>query len=785
MVILLRQAARSIWRGKRSYTACVLLMAVSTMLYILYSLLAGNLTGSMNSMYDTYRFGHGFAAVASMPRSAVERAAAIPGVARMGATLQADARVVRPGSARIITLRLISFDPQEPERLNDFELVEGAQPSGDGVLISDQFAAASGLAVGDVLTLTLSGKEVKPVISGIVRSPEYIYAISGSGQLLPDNEAFGYGYMTANRLGELTGKAGAVTNLSFLLEEGTSFRAVKPLLEDQLTPYGLEALYERADQPSHAMVEMELTSINSFSTSIPLLFVMIAVVILYIMMKRMIEQERSQIGVLKAFGFSSGAILLHYLGYGGITGLMGGVLGLAMGLGASGPMTAMFLTFFNLPNVGSAPGGGIVVSGVLISVLAGLLGSFMGARGILKLGPSEAMRPPAPPPVHRDLIARLPLLRALLASHGFMAVRNISRSRFRSLFVVVGVAFSIALTAFMASYSGMFDAMMLNQFKKVELYNLKIALERPAAYTAAVESAWALEGTRRAEAMLELPAELRHENRKKTVALTAVQESSQLYHLYDSVRSETVPVPPGGVVLSHTLAEELGVGRGDVLAMKTPWHGEEEFPLPVMGIVQSNLGSAAVVRLDSLWALLDIPPTVSALILDSADTAFAKQALLEADNVSAVTDQEESARMTVELLDTYGAMIYLLQLAGVVVAFAIIVNTASISLSERKREYATMRVLGMHPREIGRVVGFEYWALTVLSIPPGIALTRLLKEAMGGMIDNDMFTMPVHTEPSAYLSAAVLCGVAVYLSNRMAGRRIARFDMVEVLKERE
>ncbi len=137
------------------------------------------------------------------------------------------------------------------------------------------------------------------------------------------------------------------------------------------------------------------------------------------------------------------------------------------------------------------------------------------------------------------------------------------------------------------------------------------------------------------------------------------------------------------------------------------------------------------------------------------------------------------------MIDTYAFMLTMMQAAGAGIAFAIITNTASISLSERKREYATMRVLGMHPREIGRVVSFEYWVLALPALPLGMGLTRMLKEALSGIIATEMFSFPVTTEPASYITSAAFCGMAVLLSNLLAGRKIARFDMVEVLKERE
>lgn len=784
-MILLKQALRSVWRGRRAYIACLVLLGIGIAVYVSFNLLFRNLSAAMDNMYEKQRFGEVFAQLGGIPRSDVDKVAELPGVAALQATVVADARVEREDSTRIAALRLASIDLAESERINDFLLVAGALPGEDGILIGEAFAAANGIAPGDGIKLVIGGREVEPVVSGIVQSPEYVYAIPDSGQLMPDDEAFGFGYMPVDRLEVLAGKTGVATNLSMLLAEGISFQNMKYQLEDVLAPYGVKALYERKDQPSHAMLKQEIDSIGSMATSLPMVFILMAVIILYIMLKRIIEQERMQIGTLKAFGFSDRAILGHYLIYGGLTGTVGGILGVVCGLWMTDGMSAIYMEYFHLPAIRVPPEPVFIAVGFAIALAAGLAGAYFGARGVLRLNPAEAMRAPTPPMVHGDAIGRIPALRALLASYGYMAVRNITRNRFRSAFVLVGMAFSFALTAFMASFGEMFDALMLDQFTKVERYNVKVSLEAPMDPATAIEAAVRLNGVRSVEGILEMPVELRRENRKETVSVTAVRADSSLYHLYDSELRRNLSLPPGGAVLSSSLADKLGARRGDVLMLCTPYTGDDEYPVPVLGVIHSNLGATAYMQLDTLYSLLQIPPTVTGLLVDTADAEEIRTSLIDAEQVSAMANQTEMKKVYTDMLDTYGVMIYMLQLAGVAIAFAIITNTASISLSERKREYATMRVLGMHPAEIARVVGFEYWVLSAAALPFGIALTRLLKVAMAGMINNDVFSIPLYTAPSSFATAAVLCGLTVFLSNRMAQRKIARFDMVEVLKERE
>jgi putative ABC transport system permease protein len=171
------------------------------------------------------------------------------------------------------------------------------------------------------------------------------------------------------------------------------------------------------------------------------------------------------------------------------------------------------------------------VLGFAVALLSGALGAFMGARPMLRLAPGEAMRPPAPRKVTRDALKSLGPVRFLLAGSGRMAVRNISRSGFRSLFVTVGIAFSFALIAFLGSYDYMFDIMLVEQFSKVQVYGLKIALTEPRPHVQTLEAAWRLDGVEQAEAILELPAELRLNHLKKAATVTGLATGRAVPHL--------------------------------------------------------------------------------------------------------------------------------------------------------------------------------------------------------------------------------------------------------------
>jgi len=156
-----------------------------------------------------------------------------------------------------------------------------------------------------------------------------------------------------------------------------------------------------------------------------------------------------------------------------------------------------------------------------------------------------------------------------------------------------------------------------------------------------------------------------------------------------------------------------------------------------------------------------------------------------AENVSLVEDKNSALESTLAMLEPYMGLIWMMQIMAGVVAFAIIYNASTISLSERKREYATLRVLGMQASEVGAIMAFEYWTLTAMGIVIGVPFTFWMKASLNDAMASDMFTLSPGMPLEAFIVGAVGCGAAVFVSNFMAVRNIRRFDMVEVLKERD
>lgn len=785
-MILLKKALRSMWDNKKAYIACMVLLSIGILMFVGMGSATNSLSVALNNYYKEGRLADIFAKVKAIPKNDLEKLRKLEGIADVLGRQTIDVRVVMPDSEKVIMLRLISTDTKLQNPLNGI-VWEGSDFYNDNdIMIGKDFIEAHGLTTGDIVTLVINGREQIFNICASAQSPEYIYVVK-EGEMLPDPETFDVAFVKEETLFTLLNRPGLYNDICFQLQQGYTYDMVKSELEDELSSYGITQLISKKDQFSFSMMDTEITSNQQVSSVLPYVFIFMSIFILYLMLKRVIEQERAQIGTLKAFGYSNGSILLNYLTYGLITSIIGGIIGCALGYALTGYEIDMYSEYFSLPNLVRSNSMSFFTMGMVISIVSGIMGAYAGAKNILKLNPADAMRPEAPKKGKAKEAKPSLLSRIFLNSRGVMALRNISRNKWRSLFIVLGITFSFGLMALMASYYTMIDVMLMSQFTNVQLFDGKISLIQPVQYLSGLESISVLPGVSSPEGLLELPVELKHENIKRTVMITGIESGSALYKLYDDKRGTNLAVSNSGLILSDRLAEKLNAKVGDELYVSSPLL-KDDIKAAVLDICVMSLGEMSFMDINGLSDMFNLNKPVTSLIFNTQSPDSISQIrslLIDAENVSAIQDKaaiiENNKSMTGPVVSIMGLMEFM----SVVVAFAIIYNTSSISLSERKREYSTLRVLGLEIGEIAEILNFENWLLCFAGTILGIPFAKLLMSAVSGMMDVDLFKIPDTLPTYAFIIGGAGCVIAVFLSNLSAVRNIRKFDMVEVLKERE
>ncbi len=772
-MILLKKAIRSMLHHKKAYVSCIFLMALGVWTYATMNTALYEIEKGKNLYYEEQRLGDVFATVAQIPKTALEGLENIDGIRQVDGRIVGTFQVLMPeNTTNIPRLKGISTVVGENnKRLNGYVYSGNDLKEGQDILIGEDFYQGYGYEAGDSITLVMNQEAHTFRVQGSVYSPEYVYIVENVNELFSDTTIYNIGYFDETMMMSILGMEGAYNDLSFLLEEGVVFEDVEDTLRDALKSYGLVELYGRDDLFSYLMMEEEIAGGRSMSTTLPMTFISMAGIVLYLMLKRVIEQDRAQIGTLKAFGYKNSMILGHYILYGVITGFLGMLVGIGTSLLSIGPYIQLYLDFYKIPMVPEITNYQYYYTAVFLSLLGGALGAYFGAKKIVELKPVEAMRPVAPKIIKRDIIKQIPFLQWSLNSRGMMAVRNITRNKMRSSFVILGIMFSYSMMAMIGMMNTMMDAMFFNQFNYVMKYDVAIVLKNPVSYNKGVEAAMNMEGVDYAEGILEMPVLLKNTYRQSGGNVIGIRENNQLYRAYDDELKTNKRITKDGIILNRTLANKLQVSKGDYVYMSGPQF-DADIAVPVADIVVQSIGTGAYMDLEVLSNLMGTELQVNTLIFNTKDIAPIQEALLYSEDVQKIEDKAKTLEMYRELLGSFDFMLVIMQGIAIAIGFTIIYNTAVISMSERSREYATLRVLGLHLKEVKEIMSFEYWILCGVGVILGIPFTKLLNTALVNAIDIDAFSWPTKISFEAYIIGGIGCVLAVAFANKSTGKAI-------------
>ncbi len=795
---LRRKMLRDMRANAGSYLACLALVVIGVVAFLSFSIARDNMVLSKESLYREENFADGFAELAAMPEHRLRKIRRMAGIRQASGRLIRDVQVHDPEREASVYLRLVSLDLEETDRLNDVRLLEG-EPLSDKEMrcwIDGQFFEANRLELDQELEIIAGGRTRELVVSGVGICPEFVYPLRTESEIYVNPEQFGVAFLPDKIMWSLFPEMDrAFNSLAFSLEDGAEFQDVKEELEIELERYGVIEVYPREDQTSHFILTEEIEVIGTMATFFPVMILSIAAFIIYIVLKRLVEQQRGQIGILKAFGYSSRAILLHYFSYSLTLALIGGAAGGLIGMWLAGPLTDLLYEFFHLPEVyaGFSVRHLLLSLGICLAVLG--FGGYHGCKTVLRLEPAEAMRPPAPKGAKKFFLEKIPFFTSILTIQGKMAIRNLFRSRSRTAFVFLGIAVSCAMVAFTwALATESMPKFMFQPYQEVMVYDARVNLENPRPRKAGREELERLAEVARAEPLVEIPVKLIHRWREENVAAIGLLPESRLYNILDKDGNRIV-ASDDGLILSERLAENLGAAPGSTLELESIFLRDPDrtVKVAVVAVVPQYIGMNAYMGIAGLEDLLRRGEFATAFLVETAPgpgtvrdrVAGLRERYRESDFVAGVDEREDLVALMEEQWETAGWVINLYVLIGVIFSFSIIYVSSLIVLSERNRELASLRVLGMTSREVFSVITFEQWFLAFFAVIAGLPLARLIMNAFARQWSTDMYAMPAEMSAGSWLAGIAMTVISIWAAQRFTLRKIKRLEIVEALKTGE
>ncbi len=775
---------RGMW-GQALAIAFVIVSGVAT--FVAMTATMDSLQRTLTTYYDDYRFADAFASVRRAPERLHEQLRKVPGVGAVQTRVVASVNLEVAGFDEPVSGQIVSVPAGRQPSLNRLFVREGRlpQPDREGeVLLNEAFAEAHDLGPGETLTAVINGRRETLSIVGIGLSPEHLMQVQ-PGSLFPDPQRFGVMWMGRDALAAAYDMEGAFNDAAFALAPGADHRNVEDRLEAIFRPYGSQGVQEREDQPSHFYITEEFRQLRSMSTVLPLIFLSVAAFLLNIVVGRIIGTQREQIAVLKAFGYSNLDVGFHYVKLVLMIAAVGAVGGTLLGTWLGRELAELYMQFYRFPYLEYTLRVPVIVAAVALTTAASLLGVVRAVRRAVQLPPAEAMRP-APPATYRPAILERLGLQRLFDQPTRMISRNLERQPVKALLTIVGMGAACAILIVGLFFTDAFDYIVDVQYGMADRADLTVTFNQPTS-SAALYEVKAMRGVQYAEPLRSVAVRLRHGHRSYETGISGMPERPYLRRVLNR-DLQPVTVPAEGLVLTDRLAERLDVAAGDEVIVEILEGRRRTVRARVASLSQQYFGLAAYMDLDRLNRIAGNGQAISGVLM-SIDDRYGDElirALQQRPRVASIVSQDRIIESVYETSgETMLTFAFILTLFAGAIAFGVVYNSARITLSERSRELASLRVLGFTKGEIAYIMLGELALLTLLSLPVGFALGALLSMATVESLATDLYEIPVVLGRGTFAYASVVVLSAAIVSSLILLRMLNKLDLIGVLKTRE
>jgi putative ABC transport system permease protein len=805
-----RKLLRDLWGIRGQAFAIALVMAAGIATFIMSLSTLQSLRRSRDAYYLRSRFGEVFVRVKRMPLTVAERLREIPGVRDLCPRIVTEVSLDIPNFDEPAIGRLISLPENSQVDLSLVHLRRGrmVDPQRDReIIVSEAFAQAHKLDPGDRIRVVLNGRYRDLEIVGIGLSPEYLIQIR-EGSLLPDELRFGVFWMSQRHLAAALNMEEATNDICMSLWPGANEAEVLRQVDTITEAYGGIGAYGRADQISHHYITQEIEQLTSMGVLIPSIFLGVAAFLLNVVTSRLMRSQREQVAAMRALGYGRWSVGWHYLKLVWFLVMVGVILGSLGGIRLGDGLTGLYGRFYRFPTAVYRCDVSLLALGLLIAGGAGTLGTFLAIWRAMTTPPAQAMRPEPPANFRPTMIERLGLGRMFSLS-ARMILRQLERRPTQSIFSILGIAMAVSILI-VGSFSEDAVRHMINyQFNRTQRQDVTVAFFEPRSLRGARELEH-LPGVLRCEPFRSVPCRIRVGHRSRRTAIQGLPPDGNLFVIRDKSgavlklsSAETNELRRGGevditraqdavvadgVMLSEKLAEILDVGVGDEVEVDIMEGLRPKKRALVTALVREYGGLNAYMSRQSLnrWMREESSISGAFLQVDSREIEKLYADLKRIPSVASVTIREaaiESFDKTVaeNLMTIRGYNIFFAS----IIAIGVVYNGARVSLAERSREFASLRVMGFTRREVSALLLGELGMLTLAAIPLGLGMGYGFAAWASIGMDTELFRVPLVVNSSTFGMATLVTLIATIISGMVVRRNVDHLDLIAVLKTKE
>lgn len=756
--MLIRKLFRTAWNYKSQFISMIIMIAIGIGIFLGFNIEWNSLEhNAFSFMEETDYADYRIYSEIGFSEEDIEAIEGISGV-------EAATRYFNVNVEVKDTKKSVALNVSENYTVSTMLVLEGEKydEESDGIWLSEKFAEANDIKIGDEMTFTYTGIEISGKICGLVKSSENMICVADENQLMPDYEAFGFAYISPKKLEDALG-------MPFYPQINIISDMEKAELEQKIKDAtGTTFLVTTKDEHvAYAGVTGEAQEGRTMGSILPVLFLAIAILTMVTTMHRIAANEKVQIGTLKALGFRDRKILIHYTCYGLMIGVVGIILGVILGYLVAGLIISpngMMSTYLDMPEWNLVmPEFCIPVMALTLIFLT--LISFLSVKKMLKGTAADALRPYTPKAMKKSIIEKLPFWNKLPFGTKWNT-RDILRHKSRSAMTLVGVFGCMLL---LVGGLGMKDTMevfleMLD--KDISNYTTKIILSESATNDESKTLAEEVNGDWQASGGISyegntISLEIYDADNGKIGFLT---EENELMELSDD-----------GVYLCLRLKDTADIG--DTIEF-SPYGSDETYEVKVAGYFRSLI-SECIVMTDAYADSLGLEYHIGSVYTDvSSDD-------IEGSNIiSGKQDKATIMESYDAFMEIMNIMIVVLVIAAIILGIVVLYNLGVMSYVERHRELATLKVLGFRDKQIAKLLITQNIWLTfigvIIGLPGGVGVLYVLVTAL--VSD---YELSLSLGWMTYVvSIALTFGVSL-LVGWMVAKKNKKIDMVEALKGAE
>ncbi|MBF6064664.1 FtsX-like permease family protein [Nocardia terpenica] len=776
-----RVLTRKLGRDLRRRPAQALAVAITVMLGVLmftdsYDSFR-NLSASYEQTYARLHFAD-LTATGGDPAAIADAVRTAAGVARVTTRTQADVPMTIGGTKLVGRMTGLPSDPAsgvDAVALTAGRMPDSAHP--DEVVIEHHTADTFGLRAGDRLRVFDGTAWHEVTVSGVVRSPEYLWPARSRQDELEDPHSFAIVFAPEPQALRLTGQPGPDQTLIEM--SGAATGADRDRVAARMRAAGAVDVTTRAEQPSDAGLHEDLNGFSEIAVGFPLLFLFAAGIAEYVLITRLVRAERPVIGTLLAMGARRGPLIRHYMGYGVVVAAAGAVAGVLLGAVATSAVTAAYTRAIGIPDTVVEHRTLTAAAGFALGLAAGALAGLAPAVAAARTAPAQAMRGNGTHALRPGPVARLSARWRGLPVVARMALRSLTRDRRRTLATMTGTV--LALVLILASVGMVTSTLTVVdvQFGQVDREDATVlaapGATDPAAHLRSTPGVAAVEPERVA------PITVQANGKTYSTALIGLPPDTTM-HGFRTVAGQS-GLALGGVVAGAALTDQLGVRVGDTLTVTTAFGTPRQVRLT--GLVDEPLGTLLYAPESAVESVA--PAALPGYLLrftPGTDRAAIRATVTGLPGVVSYTDTHALETEFDHFLGLFWVFIGVMLALGTILAFTVIYVTMTVNLAERTTELATLCAAGVPDGRLTAALATENLTATALAAPLGIAAGIAVAWEFLRSFNSDMFTLHLSLGRTAPLLAVVAVLTAATLSQIPALRFLRHIDIARVVRER-